>query len=89
VFLDSLEAHVPTTLTLQMIHNSSKSCKLTAITTVWAVVELLLVNRGVKVLVQGCKFTKEAMAEVALIGFDSVVPCPLGGLVADSARLGK
>jgi hypothetical protein len=44
------------------------------------------VDRGFKMLVQECKFAKEAMAKIALIGFDKVVPCSLGGLVAGAAR---
>lgn len=86
VFLDSFEAHVLTTLTLQMIDHSGQSRKLSSAAAVRAVVELLLVDRGAEVLVQGCEFAEEAVAKIALVGFDKAVPCPLGGLVAGGAR---
>lgn len=89
VFLDSLEAHVPATLALQMIGESSKSREIPSAATVWAVVELLLVDGRAEVLVQGDEFVKETVAKIALIGFNMVVPCPLGGLVATSARPGE
>lgn len=89
VSLDSLEVHVPATLALQMIGESSKSREIPSAATVWAVVELLLVDGRVEVLVQGYEFVKGAVAEIVLVGFNSVVPCPLGGLVASIARPGE
>lgn len=77
--LYSLETHVLATLTLQMIDYSSECCKLSSAAAVRAVVELLLVNGGAEILVQGCEFAEEACAKIKLVGFSNGVPRLLGG----------
>lgn len=51
VLLYSLETHVLTALTLQMVYNGSKRRKLSSAATVRAMIEPLIVNRGAKMLV--------------------------------------
>lgn len=40
-------------------------------------------------LIQGCKFAEGLLTEIALVSFDTIVPCFLGGLVAGGARPGE
>lgn len=86
IFLDGLEAHVPTTLTLQMINHGSESREFFSTMTARAMVELLLVYGGVEVLVQGPGFAEGTMAKIALIGPNIVIPCLVSSLVADGDR---
>ena len=50
--LNRHKTHLITTLTLYMVYNTRESIKITFAATIWAVIELLLVNRGAKVLIQ-------------------------------------
>ena len=84
--LHSLETHVLATLTLQMIDPCSKYCKLSSAAAVWTVVELLLVNGGPEMLVQGCACAEEACAKITLVGLSNGVPRLLGGFVASGTR---
>ena len=84
--LYSLETHVLATLTLQMIDRCSKCCKLSSAAAVRAVVELLLVNGGHEMLVQGCACAEEAYAKKTLVGLSNGVPRLLGGFVAGGTR---
>ena len=86
IFMNSLEAHMPTTLTLQMIDHGGESREIFSTTIARAVVELLLVYRGVEVLIQGSEFAEETVAKIALIGPNMAVPCLVSSLVADGDR---
>lgn len=64
-----------------MVDDACQSREVFSALSVRTVVEFLLVNRRVKVRVEACQGSKEAMTEVTLISVSVGVVCPLSGRI--------
>ena len=72
--LHSVEAHETATFTLQMVCDGGQSLEFLATALIWAVIEILLMSRGVEVLVQRLEMSEMPATKQALVGPSIGVP---------------
>jgi len=79
--LNTLEHGNTTLVTLDMLAQSTKSCKPSPTGRTWADVELGLMDRASEMLIQGSQRRIAAMAQVSLVA--TAIPGPVAGEILD------